>query len=205
MSNTLFNNNVSGWTPVSNKLLKATNLSMKAKALYIYLCSKPNRWSFSTRRIANEMKEGKDSVNSVLNELELRRLVSRRRFKDEKGHFTGVAYSVNSIDNSSIITEYFDNRKDDESTGRSLEDRKQDFRKKCGEVYKSKKVNISANEAARFFNYWTEATYGGHKMRFEMQTAFEIKRRMATWIKNSKQYKNKDTVKVKKAMPINNT
>jgi hypothetical protein len=36
-----------------------------------------------------------------------------------------------------------------------------------------------------FFLYWTEMNQGGKKMRFEMQTVFDIKRRLATWHKNS--------------------
>lgn len=36
-----------------------------------------------------------------------------------------------------------------------------------------------------FFLYWTEMNQGGKKMRFEMQTVFDIKRRLITWHKNS--------------------
>ena len=35
-----------------------------------------------------------------------------------------------------------------------------------------------------FYDYWTEKTYGGRKMRFEKQQAFEISKRLATWQKH---------------------
>jgi hypothetical protein len=36
-----------------------------------------------------------------------------------------------------------------------------------------------------FFLYWTEMNKDGKKMRFEMQSVFDIKRRLITWHKNS--------------------
>ena len=39
-----------------------------------------------------------------------------------------------------------------------------------------------------FYNYWTEHNEGGKKMRFEMQKVFDIKRRLITWHKRSKDF-----------------
>jgi len=41
-----------------------------------------------------------------------------------------------------------------------------------------------------FIEYWTENSKSG-KMRFEMEKFFDVKRRINTWIKNSKSYGNK--------------
>ena len=45
-----------------------------------------------------------------------------------------------------------------------------------------------------FCNYWTERNMSGNKMKFEMSKTFDIKRRLATWIKNNKEwsFKNKE-------------
>lgn len=47
-----------------------------------------------------------------------------------------------------------------------------------------------------FYDYWTEKTYGGRKMRFEKQPAFEIPKRLATWQKNDLSYANRDNTRI---------
>lgn len=49
-----------------------------------------------------------------------------------------------------------------------------------------------------FYEYWTEKTYGGRKMRFEKQQAFEIPKRLATWQKNDLSYANRDNTRLGK-------
>lgn len=46
-----------------------------------------------------------------------------------------------------------------------------------------------------FYDYWTEKTYGGRKMRFEKQQAFEISKRLATWQKHDLSYANRDNTR----------
>lgn len=47
-----------------------------------------------------------------------------------------------------------------------------------------------------FYDYWTEKTYGGRKMRFEKQPAFEISKRLATWQKHDLSYANRDNTRI---------
>ena len=35
-----------------------------------------------------------------------------------------------------------------------------------------------------FYDYWTEKTPGGKKMKFELQKTWEVKKRLMTWAKN---------------------
>lgn len=46
-----------------------------------------------------------------------------------------------------------------------------------------------------FYDYWTEKTLGGRKMRFEKQQAFEISKRLATWQKHDLSYANRDNTR----------
>lgn len=46
-----------------------------------------------------------------------------------------------------------------------------------------------------FYDYWTEKTYVGRKMRFEKQQAFEISKRLATWQKHDLSYANRDNTR----------
>lgn len=42
-----------------------------------------------------------------------------------------------------------------------------------------------------FISYWTEKGIRGKKMRFEKEPVFDIKRRFATWKRNSTKFNNK--------------
>ena len=42
-----------------------------------------------------------------------------------------------------------------------------------------------------FVDYWTEKNISGKKMKFEMQKTFDIKRRLARWVKKSEQWNPK--------------
>ncbi len=54
------------------------------------------------------------------------------------------------------------------------------------------------NQYESFVSYWTEANDKG-KMRFQDQKFFDISRRIATWVKNSKNFQpiNQETPKIK--------
>lgn len=184
MSNILFTNNKNGFTMVANKLLCATNLSLKGKALYAYLISKPNQWNFSTRRICNEMKEGRDAINNVMNELEQLKLLSRRKMKEDS-KWNGVAYYVADIDDSNITHEFKKEKREASTT--PIDERKVKFRMECLEVYKTK-PEMSQSLGKKFFIYWTEKTRGKKLMRFELQDTFEIGLRMNYFIANEKRF-----------------
>ncbi len=69
---------------------------------------------------------------------------------------------------------------------KTLEERKKIFIEKVAANYELGVGEIFNN----FIDYWTEHNEGGKKMRFEMSKnqPFNIKRRLATWKKNQKNY-----------------
>ena len=79
-----------GVTP--NELLNRSDLSFKAKGLYAYLQSKPDGWKFSKERIEKQGKDGRDSIETGLQELERKGYLRRKLQKDEKGKFVGYDY-----------------------------------------------------------------------------------------------------------------
>ena len=80
----------------------------------------------------------------------------------------------------------------------SLEQRKEKFVSNCR--YISWEIeNISYNQVTNFIDYWTEKNKSGRLMRFEMQKTFEIKRRLAKWRDNNKEW---SVTKKKKYTPI---
>ena len=56
-----------GWEP--NEIIFNPNLSLKAKGLWLYMNSKPERWHFASERIADECSDGITSIRAGLKEL----------------------------------------------------------------------------------------------------------------------------------------
>ena len=50
-----------------------------------------------------------------------------------------------------------------------------------------------------FFEYWAEASPGARKMRWEKQKAFNVNRRLKTWVKNEQKFQGANTNKTNKA------
>jgi uncharacterized protein YdaU (DUF1376 family) len=57
---------------------------------------------------------------------------------------------------------------------------KQSLYPHVGELHPKERVKA-------FFEYWSEKTHGGKKMRFELQKTWEVKKRLATWARNEKE------------------
>ena len=59
------------------------------------------------------------------------------------------------------------------------------------------KDNFSpVNEFAKFILYWTEPNKSGTRVRWEQESTFEIKRRLATWLNRSNTYQSKKETKI---------
>lgn len=64
-----------------------------------------------------------------------------------------------------------------------IKERKQEFKQKCWDTFNQE---LSVPTIKEFFEYWSESSTDGKKMRYEKEPVFDIKRRMDTWLKNSK-------------------
>ena len=71
--------------------------------------------------------------------------------------------------------------------GKDIETRKECFAKRVEkEVFD---LHIDAGMMKDFIDYWTEHnTDGGRVLRYEQQSIFNIRKRMSTWVKNSKNF-----------------
>ena len=76
------------FTQISNAVAYSANISFKAKGIYLYMCAKPNNWQFNARRIADEVKDGRDSVLNGLKELKEIGLIEYHKSKDGRSHYT---------------------------------------------------------------------------------------------------------------------
>lgn len=73
------------YTIMCNTHLRDKNLSLKAKGLLSMMLSLPDKWHYSVKGLEGICKESKNTINSVLNELEDNNyLVRRRRYCNGK-------------------------------------------------------------------------------------------------------------------------
>ena len=70
------------FTIIHNKLISDNSISLKAKGIMLYMLSKPVGWNYNPKDIANNSKDGLESVYSGLKELIEAKYVSRRKNKD---------------------------------------------------------------------------------------------------------------------------
>jgi hypothetical protein len=100
---------------------------------------------------------------------------------------TEEGYSENSEDNNTLVSNTISNKNNKIYNHKeAFVSRVDEFKDKLGNQYQA------------FIDYWTEANDKG-KMRFQDQKFFDISRRIATWVKNSKNFQpiNQDVPKIK--------
>lgn len=73
------------FTTVDNLVLNDTNLSWKAKGLFVYLWSQADEWNFYETEVVKHSIDGIASLKSGLKELEQQGYLKRQRKRDDKG------------------------------------------------------------------------------------------------------------------------
>jgi hypothetical protein len=123
----------------------------------------------------------------VFENIETRNKISESRSKagkisaERRKNATSVEHVLTSVEQNSTKLNKEKKIKENESKVNKIEIRKEKFKedlKPFLEIYGKDLLND-------FFLYWTEMNKDGKKMRFEMQSVFDIKRRLITWHKNS--------------------
>jgi hypothetical protein len=82
---------------LNKKALEDPNLSWAAKGLWAYLMSRPDDWNVSVAhlcKIYNAKGGGRDSIYSLLSELEKYGYCHKKQLKSEKGQFTKFEYII---------------------------------------------------------------------------------------------------------------
>lgn len=77
---------------VSNAIIRDTNLSLKARGLFILMLSLPERWEFSVKGLSKIAGEGLDAIRSGLHELEEQGYLSRQRKRNAEGKLGDMEY-----------------------------------------------------------------------------------------------------------------
>lgn len=93
------------YTVLSNYHFKEKGMSLKAKGLLSLMLSLPEDWDFSAAGLVTLSKDGKDSVNAALKELEKFGYLRRTQGYDESGKFSGYNYEIFERPDDAVIAE----------------------------------------------------------------------------------------------------
>ena len=88
------------YTTMSNYHLRDKNLSLKAKGLLSLCLSLPDSWDYSIRGISAICKEGKDSITTVLQELERNGYLERHQLRQDNGKMGSIEYVIYELPHS---------------------------------------------------------------------------------------------------------
>ena len=79
---------------IDRRIFENDGLSLKAKGLFGYLLSRPDNWTICMADLVKRTKDGKDSVNSALDELIESGYVVKTEQQRESGKFSTCEYVV---------------------------------------------------------------------------------------------------------------
>ena len=83
----------SGFTVISNELMRDSRLSLKAKGLQALILSLPPDWDMTIEGLAAICFECSDTISSILKELEAAGYLSRYRERNSSGRYGQMVYS----------------------------------------------------------------------------------------------------------------
>jgi predicted transcriptional regulator len=172
---------------ISNEILKRKDLSLKAKGLMSLILSLPDDWDLNVNGLVKIVKESKNTVYSILKELNGFGYVERKRITDNSGKV--LKWEL-------IVYEKPDPKKPDP--------KKPDV-ENCSQVNTNIKQNtnltkhnkekfsiqvfemdiLNKEESNNFIDYWSEKNKKG-KMRWELQKTWDLSLRMKRWKRTSK-------------------
>ena len=178
---------------ISNEILRRKDLSLKAKGLMSLILSLPDSWDLTVNGLVEIVKESKNTIYSILKELNKFGYVERNRIIDSTGKV--IKWEL-------IVYEQPHTKKP--------QLKKPDV-ENCTQISKDTKINTNLNKIywideiqelnfpkemkEDFISYWSEESKTG-KTRQSMQKTWNTERRLKTWAKNDKNWNKTKTSKI---------
>ena len=172
---------------ISNEILKRKDLSLKAKGLMSLILSLPDDWDLNVNGLVKIVKESKNTLYSILKELNGFGYVERNRITDSSGKV--LKWELLVYENP--------HTKKPEPKNPDVE--------KCTQINTNIKQNtnitkhnkekfsiqvfevgiLNKEQSNNFIDYWSEKNKKG-KMRWELQKTWDLSLRMKRWKRTSK-------------------
>ena len=172
---------------ISNEILKRKDLSLKAKGLMSLILSFPDSWELSVNGLVAIVKESKNTIYSILKELNGFGYVERNRVTDntgkvvkwellvyEKPHTKKPEPKNPDVENCTQINT------NNKLTTNLIKHNKESFSNEVLEL-----GILNKEEAENFVEYWAEKNKKG-KMRWQLQKTWDLNLRMKRWKRTTK-------------------
>jgi len=178
---------------ISNEILRRKDLSLKAKGLMSLILSLPDSWDLTVNGLVEIIKESKNTVYSILKELNGFGYVERNRITD----ITGKVIKWELVVYEQPHTKKPQLKKPDvENCTQIITDNK--INTNLNKIYwidEIQELNYPKEMKEDFIGYWSEESKTG-KTRQSMQKTWNTERRLKTWSKNDNKWNNKKTSKI---------
>lgn len=148
---------------------------------------KDSSGKFFNRRLEEEQEKRKDFTLSRRNNLEGKNQYTKS--KKKVGHMEGHMSSHMENENENEDSIKNDDKKDklsNDEKRQQMERRRTSFAQQV-----LSKKEYPQDMLMAFFDYWSEATKSGIKMRYELQPTWELDRRLKTWNNRSNKTSSK--------------
>ena len=178
---------------ISNEILRRKDLSLKAKGLISLILSLPDSWDLTVNGLVEIVKESKNTIYSILKELNGFGYVERNRVTN----LTGKVVKWELLIYEQPLTKKPQLKKPDvENCTQINKDNK--ISTNINKIYwidEIKDLNYPKEMKEDFIDYWSEESKSG-KTRQSMQKTWNTSRRLKTWSKNDNKWNNKKTSKI---------
>jgi len=193
------------FTVIDNQIFGDTRMSLKATGMLCMLLSFPPDWQVYVHDLKNRKKDGRDSVQSAINELISLGYINRLQVR-KSGQFKGYDYEVSDSpkpgkpDTVKPETEKPEtgnpellktkgnkglNNTKNLKEEKDLTNLKVLFKKKAEKILKDEKINLPEDQLLAFVDYWTEPDRKtGKKFRCELEKTWDMVGRIRTWERN---------------------
>ena len=178
---------------ISNDILRKKELSLKAKGLISLILSLPDSWDLTVNGLVEIVKESKNTIYSILKELNKFGYVERNRVTNLTGKVVKwelLIYEKPHTKNPQL------KKPDVENCTQISKDTK--ISTDINKIYwidEIKNLNYPKEMKEDFLSYWLEESKSG-KTRQSMQKTWNTERRLKTWAKNDNKWNNKKTSKI---------
>ena len=195
-----------GFTMMPNALIADQRVSLAAKALWAYIASKPEGWTFRRQAMASHLGIGVQYLQKLSKELIVagwlereQKLANNNRFKPAiyrlcypKSNVDGFNVHVPNVHvpnvhvkNTRISNKEYSNKEysnKDMSAALSKNAKIEAFKRQAKQA--ARQLDLPAEDAYKFVLYWTQQ--GRRKMLYEEQRGFDIEARLKMWALNEK-------------------
>ena len=179
---------------ISNEILKRKDLSLKSKGLLTLILSLPDKWELSVNGLVAIVKESKNTVYSILKELNGFGYVERKKIIDSQGRIVKwdlIVYEEPLTNNPDTKKPHVDNctqiKTNTKLITKVIKHNKESFA-----ILVFESGILTKEESNSFIDYWTESN-AKNKMRWEMEKTWDLNLRIKRWKRTTKTGNNSNT------------